>query len=130
MAFVAQLNGKTIVSGNGSIIISGNKVIIDGKDVTPDTKTINIQVTGNVQELEVDSCENLTISGDCNIVSSANGNISIGGSVGSSVTTSNGDIDIAGSVGGKVTTTNGNIKYRKLEVGAKTTINGNKNCLI
>jgi len=113
MAFVAQLNGKTIVSGNGSIIISGNKVIIDGKDVTPDTKTINIQVTGNVQELEVDSCENLTISGDCNIVSSANG-----------------DIDIAGSVGGKVTTTNGNIKYRKLEVGAKTTINGNKNCLI
>lgn len=112
MASIITINGNTIISGGNNIVVRGNKITIDGKDVTPDAKTINIQITGNVDKVEVDCCDSLTISGDCNTVSSHNGGIDIGGSVKGSVTNHNGNIECQ-NVGGSVTTRNGNIKHRK-----------------
>jgi hypothetical protein len=112
MGSVITVNGKTIISSGNNVVISGNKILIDFKDVTPDAKTISVQITGNVEKIEVDCCESLNISGDCNTVSSHNGSIDIGGSVKGSVTNHNGNIECQ-NVGGSVTTRNGNIKHRK-----------------
>jgi hypothetical protein len=112
MASVFTINGKTIISNSNNISIINNKIIIDGKDVTPDAKTINIEITGDVDKVEVDCCERLSILGNCNSVSSHNGSVDIGGFVNGSVTTHNGNIDCQ-NVGGSVKTHNGDIKYKK-----------------
>lgn len=107
------INGKTISSNGGSITITGGKILIDGKEVDlEDVKEINIEVTGNVQQLDVDNCNKINISGDCNSVKTHNGSVDIGGNVAQDVSTHNGNVD-CGNVGGNVTTRNGNIKHRK-----------------
>ena len=54
-----SINGVNY-SGN-NIIISNGKVVINGKDVTPDSKEINIKVEGNIDKLVVDSCIKLRL---------------------------------------------------------------------
>ena len=106
------INGKTIITNGGSIQVGNGKIIIDGVDMTPDSKEINIEVVGNVETLEVDTCNKVKITGDVKSVKSHNGNIDIGGNVSGDVSTHNGNID-CGDVQGSVTTRNGNIKHRK-----------------
>lgn len=67
MTSTIVINGVTI-SGGRNVTIRNGKVIVDGKDVTPDAKEINISVTGNVERLEADACQKISITGDAGSV--------------------------------------------------------------
>lgn len=104
------INNKTY-SGN-NIVITNGKVIINGKDVTPDGKEINIKVEGNITDLKVDACNKVQITGDVSLVQTKSGDVDISGNVNGSVQTMSGDVD-CGNVGGSVSTMSGDIKTRK-----------------
>ncbi len=124
-----SINGKSFF-GN-SITINGNKIIVDGKDITPNEKTINIVVNGNIDNLEVDSCNKLEIHGDVNKLkncsgdvecgdikgdaTSGSGNIKCKGNVGGNVSTGSGNVNCEGSIKGNVKTGSGNVKYTKVD---------------
>jgi hypothetical protein len=105
-----NINGITVSSGR-TISVVNNRVFVDGKDVTPDAKDIRIEVTGNVDRIEADACNNISVSGDAGNVVTQSGNINVGGNVGGSAQTMSGDID-CGSVGGNATTMSGDIRHR------------------
>jgi hypothetical protein len=110
---MAVINGVNINSNGKSVTISGGNIYIDGVAFdSKDSKIINIEITGDVDSLNIDICSKLGITGNCNSVKSHNGNIDIGGNVTLSVETHNGDVD-CGNVGGNVVTKNGNIKHKK-----------------
>jgi len=105
------INGKSY-HGN-SISISGNKVIIDGVDQTPDAKEINVSVTGNIGNLDVDYCNKLEVFGDVTgKLSTQSGDIEITGNVNGDVKTMSGDVK-CGPVSGNVKTMSGDIKNKK-----------------
>ena len=112
------------------ITISGNKIIIDGKDVTADhkdAKEISIVVNGDLENLDVDYCKGIAISGNVGRVrsgsgdvncSAVNGNVQTGSgdveceSVSGDVQTGSGDVK-ATTITGSVRTGSGDIKYKK-----------------
>lgn len=107
-----SINGVCISgSSKGNVIISNGKVIIDGKDVTPDAKEITIIIDGDVSNLEVDCCEQITITGNTGDVSLTNGGIDIKGSINGSVKTTNGSVHCGGAVSGSIKTVNGSIHH-------------------
>ena len=113
MASRVTINGVTY-TGNRSVAVSNGRVVIDGKDVTPDAaKQISIEVHGDVERLQVDSCEKISVTGDVGSVSTQTGDVDVGGSIDGSVQTQTGDVDCAGSIGGNVNTQVGNITYRR-----------------
>lgn len=103
------INGVSYV-GNNVKIING-KVIVDGKDMTPDAKNITIHVDGDISSLNVDICEKLSITGNVNNVKTVSGDVNIGGNVGENVKTVSGDVK-CGNISGKVTTVSGDIKNK------------------
>lgn len=121
-----KINGLNI-TGNNVTVKNGN-IIIDGKDVTPDAKLINIEVSGDVGELIVDTCEKINITGNAQKIKTASGDVEIGGDVNGDVEsmsgdincenvegdvhTSSGDID-CGDISGSVSSMSGDIKHRK-----------------
>lgn len=111
-----------------SIVISNGKIIIDGKDVTPEGKTINISIEGDVDNISVDMCNKFEVKGNVNSIVSTSGDIECGdvtgniectsgdiecNNVGGNVETTSGDVK-CGNVGGNVKTMSGDIKHRKL----------------
>lgn len=109
------INGNTI-SGNLSgrnIYINNNKIIIDGVDVTPDSKEINITVSGNIEQLSVDSCNKFSVTGDVGNLKTINGDVDVTGNVNGSVKTVSGDID-CGNISGDVSTVSGDVKHKKV----------------
>jgi hypothetical protein len=111
MGSTVIINGVTI-SGGRNVTIINNKVIVDGKDVTPDSKTINIVVNGNVEQLQVDNCEKVSVTGSAGTVRTTNGSIEVGGDVQGNVTTTNGSVSCQ-NVSGDITSTNGAISARR-----------------
>lgn len=106
------INGNKI-SASGNITVSNGKVIVNGIDVTPDLKQISIVVTGDVETIKVDACNEITVKGLVKgNISTQSGDINIEQSVGGSVTTMSGDVD-CGNISGSVSTMSGDIKYRK-----------------
>lgn len=103
------INGKTVSGSFKNVKIRGNKVIVDGVDVTPETKDIKISISGNVDSLSVDACNSITITGDSGSVKTMSGNVDIGGNVSGDVGTMSGNVK-CGDVGGSVKTTTGNIR--------------------
>lgn len=103
-----KINGMTF-SGN-SVVVSGNKIIIDGKDATPDSKIITISVVGDLELLDVDCCDSISIKGNVGRCKSTNGNVDIEGAVTGDIETTNGNVR-CGAVSGSVKTKNGNIKH-------------------
>lgn len=104
------INGKNY-SGN-NISITNGKVIINGTDVTPDSKTIEIKVNGNIEKLDVDACDKITITGNVSNVKTMSADVDISGDVTGSVQTMSGDVHCS-NVGGSISTMSGDIKYRK-----------------
>ena len=119
------INGKNIFGKN--INISNGKVIIDGVDMTPDSKEITINVMGNIDTLDVDYAKEIKVNGDINKASTGSGditcvNITGGARTGSGdiecetlngdVQTGSGDVK-ATTITGSVKTGSGDIKYRK-----------------
>jgi len=104
------INGNTY-SGN-SIVISNGKVIINGNDVTPDGKEINITVHGNIEDLKVDNCNQVLVNGNSKNISTKSGDINVTGNVEGSIQTMSGDVECL-DVSGSVSTMSGNIKHKK-----------------
>lgn len=101
-----------VFQGN-SLIIENGKVIVNGKNVTPeDEKTINIYVTGDVDQLSVDECSKAEVKGNVQTLQTMSADVGISGNVSGSVTTMSGDVD-CGNVSGSITTLSGNVKHRK-----------------
>lgn len=107
-----RINGISIVAGR-NISVVNNRVFIDGKDVTPDAKDIRIEVAGDVEKLEADACNSITVTGNVGNVSTQSGNVDVGGSVGGSVQTMSGDVDCGGAISGSVSTMSGDVKHRR-----------------
>lgn len=107
-----SINGRNYVGRN--ISIAGNKVYIDGKleAAAENDKVINITVTGNLEKLECEYADTISIEGDCHSVDSRNGNVKIQGNVTGNVENRNGNIK-CGNVGGDAKTRNGDINYIK-----------------
>ena len=99
------INGNRIsVSGRGVTVVNG-KVIVDGKDVTPDAKEIRIEVHGDVEHIEVDACNKIQVTGSVR-----------------ELTTSSGDVT-CGDVHGDVRTTSGDVRCKEVR-GSVETVSG------
>jgi len=103
---VVIINGQKITGKNISVV--GNKVIVDGQDITPDSKTINISVQGNVTELKVDVCDKIEITGDVYSVKTQSGDVYVTGHVTGHIQTMSGDVK-CGDVKGNISTMSGDI---------------------
>lgn len=120
-----RINGVSVVGGRSLSIING-KVLVDGRDVTPENqKQISIEVTGNVDNIEADVCEKITVTGTAGNIKTSQGDIDVGGDAHGKVSTSQGNIDIGGSVTGDVATSQGNIKVKGAVSGNASTTMGN-----
>lgn len=95
------INGN-IYSGN-NIVVVNNKVLINGKEVTPDSKEINISVGGNIEELKVDVCNKISVTGSVKNISTKSGDVEVTGDVDGSINTMSGDVD-CGHVQGSIST--------------------------
>ena len=121
-----KINGQDFVGRQ--VVINNGRVIIDGKDQTPDSKEISIVVDGNIDELDVDFATSIDIRGSVGKLRSGSGDINCGNITGGAQTgsgdiecesilgdvqTGSGDVSVLGNVTGSVKTGSGDIKYRK-----------------
>jgi autotransporter translocation and assembly factor TamB len=106
-----RINGMSI-SASGNLSVINGKVFVNGVDVTPESKEINIVVTGNVEELKVDACSKVSITGEVGNIKTQSGDVDISGNVGGSVQTMSGDVD-CGNISGSVSTMSGDVKHRR-----------------
>lgn len=121
LANTIRINGVTIASGR-NITITDGRVVIDGRDVTPDGKTITIEVVGDVDRLEVDACDEIAISGSAGSISTQTGDVACGG-VSGSVSTMSGDVE-CGDIGGSVQTMSGDVTFSGRVSGGARSISG------
>lgn len=105
------INGVTIQGGNNVSIVNG-KVVIDGKDATPDAKEISIVVNGAVNRLEADACNTISVTGDVGNIKTLSGDVDVSGDVSGSVQTMSGDVS-CGSIAGSASSMSGDIKQRR-----------------
>lgn len=105
------INGKQI-QANGTISVINNKIYIDGKDITPDAKEINIQVNGNINELKIDVANKLLIQGNVTNLQSTSADIQIKGNVLQNIRTTSGDVKCE-QVLGNIKTVSGDVKKLK-----------------
>ena len=101
-----------------TVVIRNNKVTINGKDVTPDTKEINILVEGNVDEVSADYCEKIVVSGGAKTIKTMSGDIECKDVTGN-ISTVSGDIE-CGNVGGDISTPSGDVKAENITGNVKT----------
>lgn len=104
------VNGVSITGRN--VTIRNGKVTVDGKDITPDAKEINISVNGNIDRLEADACQKISVTGDVGGVKTVSGDVDVSGDIKGSVQTISGDVDCGGPIGGSVSTVSGDVKHR------------------
>jgi hypothetical protein len=104
------INGKTF-SGN-YIVVTNGKVFVNGEDVTPDSKEINISVEGNIDELKVDACKKVSVNGNVGKVKTTSGDVDITGDVNGGIQTVSGDVD-CGNVAGSISTVSGDVKHKR-----------------
>jgi hypothetical protein len=105
-----RINNNSYV-GN-SVVITNGKIIINGKDVTPDSKEINISVEGNIDELKVDACNKVSITGSVKNIATKSGDVEVTGDVDGSIQTMSGDV-YCGHVQGSISTMSGDVKHRR-----------------
>lgn len=110
---IVNINGTTYTSSKSITVIDG-KVIIDGNDVTPSGKEINISIEGSVENLEVDACSKVTVNGNVKTLRTTSGDIDVKGNVEGSISTTSGDIDCGGNIGGDVKTVSGDVDCGKI----------------
>ncbi len=104
--FKGKMNGVDIV-GRSVTVVNG-QVFVDDVDVTPDAKNITIEITGDVENLNVDTCRQVTINGNAQTVETAAGDDRCH-DVNGPVETISGDIK-CGNVQGNVKTVSGDVE--------------------
>ncbi len=110
-------NGKSVSISNGVISIDGRKLSINDK-------TINISVVGDIQQLQVDSCQKVDVSGNVKNLETVSGNVRCG-NVAGDVETTSGDIK-CGDVGGNIETVSGDVEASTIN-GKVSTLSGDIN---
>lgn len=105
-----SINGNTYSGSN--IVVTNGKVIINGKDVTPDSKEINISVEGHIDELKIDACNKVSVVGSVKSLATQSGDVEVVGDVDGNIKTMSGDVD-CGMVGGSISTMSGDVKHRR-----------------
>lgn len=106
---IVKINGITIHSDNSrNVVIKNGKVLVDGKDVTPESKNITIVIEGDINSLSVDECNALDITGSVGSVKTMSGDVNCGDVTGS-VNTMSGDVQ-CGNISGNVSTLSGDVK--------------------
>ena len=82
-----HVNERVVRNVKGNISIVNGKVLVNGKsinefeEVTKDEKIINITIEGNVERLEVETCEKIIVHGDAKRIKTNMGSIEISGNV-------------------------------------------------
>lgn len=95
-------------SGN-NIVINGTSIIIDGNNVSfKDEKIVNIVIIGDVQKIDIDSCESLSVKGNAGSINTVSGDVQCG-NVNGDVKTVSGDVS-CGYIAGNVKTVSGDVK--------------------
>ena len=102
-----RVNGMSISGSN--ISITNGKIIVDGKDMTPDQKEIKIEVIGDIDTLSVDACNEVSVKGNIGKLKTMSGDVEVTGDVTGDVSSMSGDIR-CGNISGSVKTMSGNIK--------------------
>ena len=115
-----NINGVSYQS-KGNITVINGKVIIDGDDVTPNGKEINISIDGNIENLDIDVCSKLSITGDVNRLKTTSGDVEVSGNIKGSVNTMSGDVECRGDVDGDITTMSGDVDCGKVAGSIKST---------
>lgn len=107
--------GRVTLNGNvytgRQIVVNNGKILVDGLDVTPDHKIINISVVGDIDKVSVDVCEKVDIEGAVGSVKTMSGDVNCQ-AVSGSISTMSGDVD-CDTVGGSISTMSGDVKHRK-----------------
>ena len=116
---MASVNINGMKYEGSTVVIKGNKVTVNGKDVTPDTKVVNIMIEGNVDKVSADYCEKIVVSGNAKTIQTTSGDIQCG-EVQGNVQTTSGDIECAGNVGGNIQTVSGDVKCENVTGSVKT----------
>lgn len=109
------INGNTVNSniiGNCcSISIDGDNIVINGSNITVNDKVININITGDVDEIT--NCHDVKVTGNVHKISVGSGDVEVDGDVSGDVQTGSGDVEVSGSVGGSIKTGAGDVNVRR-----------------
>jgi hypothetical protein len=73
------INGVvTTFDGAGNISIAGGRIVVNGKDVTPESKEISISIQGDVSSLMADACSKINVSGSVGSIRTQSGDVECG----------------------------------------------------
>lgn len=110
--------------GNNIVIGNNNRIMVNGVDVTPNSKIIDIRVEGDVERLDIQSCRKCVIEKSVTTETSVkSGNVEVKGNT-ASVNTQSGNVTVSGSVVGDVKTQSGNVTANTVACSVKT-VSGN-----
>ena len=104
-------NVKNMTINNGTIIVDG--MSIEEWNNRNEILVVNININGDIESLEADSCDTISISGNAINVNTKNGNVIVSGNVEGNAESKNGNIT-ANTIKGDVETKNGNIYRTRL----------------
>ena len=101
-----------------NMTISNGKIIVDGMPIEEwknrnEILVVNITINGDIESLEADSCDTISINGNANNVISKNGDVSVSGNIEGNAESKNGNIT-ANTIQGNAETKNGNIYRTRL----------------
>lgn len=120
---MAKMIVNDVVYVGSSITITNGKVIIDGKDVSSDGKTIYIYIEGDVTSMNADYCNSLKVLGNVTNLKTASSDVEIVGNILNDVVTTSGDIN-CDTINGNVETTSGDVSCNTIN-GFIETVSGN-----
>lgn len=108
---------RIVITGSNTMIISNSstgKITVNGKEIKTDesTKTVILEIHGNIEKLQSDICEKIVVNGNAANIHTKAGNVEITGSVSGSISIMSGDVE-CGDVAGNISTMSGNVKHRK-----------------
>ncbi len=111
MHIPGNFSGRNIQVRNG-------KIIVDGVDITPDAKTITVEIHGNVDRLESGACQSTTVNGNVGDINGGSGNIHCGAVTGN-VSSGSGKVTCV-SIKGNVSTGSGSVNAQTISGSVKT----------
>ena len=115
-----------VITGAKSIVIKNGKTYVDGKcsedlDMNKmNDRTINVTITGSIENLEIDTCDKVHVNGDVKRLSTTSGDVDVKGNVTGCIQTASGDVDVDGSVDGNITTASGDVSCGRVSGSAST----------
>jgi uncharacterized protein (DUF342 family) len=104
-----------------NITVTNGRVIIDGKDITPDEKEIRIEIAGDVENLKIDACTSVTVKGNVNgSIQIMSGDIAVEGNCKGDIECTSGQVVVQGNVEGNIETTAGDITANNISGDVST----------